>query len=418
MPIAPVLRFASSRLARAFRVAALAAAVAFAAALSAPFGAAAEEPIVAVDARIEVGDGETRLVFTLSESVAATALHTAGPDRAIVDLPLVNFQIAEAPAPDGLVAGFRYGVFAQGRSRVVVDLAGPARVARIESAASGADGAALLVIALAPVDRQAFDALAEQDSRKAIESAAAATPPVAVDDRPLIVIDPGHGGIDPGAVAAGGVAEKDIVLSFARALRDRLEEGGRYQVIMTRDEDVFVALGERVRIARAAQADLFVSVHADSISSAPEVRGLTVYAGSERASDTESQRLAERENRADAAGGVEEQVIEDGVADILMDLTRRETRGFSHGFARYLIDEMSGVARLNNNPFRQAGFRVLRAPDVPSVLIELGYLSSRQDMAMLLSEEWRVSTTQAMADAIARYFTTRFANRGVAPVSP
>lgn len=379
------------------------------------------EPVVAVSVRIEAGEDATLLVFKLSGPVAATALHTAGPDRAVIDLPYVNFQIAEAPEAGGLVARFRYGVFARDRSRIVIDLAQPARVSAIESVYREAEGAAFLTIALAPVERAAFDDLAAQDARRLLESAAAAraaAPTVADDDRPLIVIDPGHGGIDPGALAAGGVAEKDIVLAFSRALRDRLVEGGRYQVVMTRDEDVFVALGERVRIARQAQADLFLSVHADSISSAPQVRGLTVYTGSDRASDAASQLLAERENRADAVAGVEEQEIAEGVADILMDLTRRETRGFSHGFARYLVDEVSGVARLNNNPLRQAGFRVLRAPDVPSVLIELGYLSSRQDMDMLMSEEWREKTTRAMADAIGRYFTTRFANRGLAPVSP
>lgn len=387
----------------------------------APACAVGGEPVVAVSARVEAGPEGTLLVFKLSEPVAATALHTAGPDRAVIDLPYVNFQIAEAPEAGGLVARFRYGVFARDRSRIVIDLEQPARVSAIESVYREAEGAAFLTIALAPVDRAAFDDLAAQDARRLLESAAAAraaAPAVADDDRPLIVIDPGHGGIDPGALAGGGVAEKDIVLAFSRALRDRLVEGGRYQVVMTRDEDVFVALGERVRIARQAQADLFLSVHADSISSAPQVRGLTVYTGSDRASDAASQLLAERENRADAAAGVEEQEIAEGVADILMDLTRRETRGFSHGFARYLVDEVSGVARLNNNPLRQAGFRVLRAPDVPSVLIELGYLSSRQDMDMLMSEEWREKTTRAMADAIGRYFTTRFANRGVAPVSP
>ncbi|TVR09753.1 MAG: N-acetylmuramoyl-L-alanine amidase [Salinarimonadaceae bacterium] len=422
MPIAPTLPNAAGPWLSLCRLGAALLALVVATIVSAEIArAVGDTPVVAVSARIEAEADETRLVFKLSEPVAAAALHTAGPDRAIVDLPYVNFQIAESPEAGGLVSGFRYGVFARDRSRIVIDLASPARVASIESVYRESEGAAFLTIALAPVDRTAFDDLADQDARRLLESAAAArssAPSIADDDRPLIVIDPGHGGVDPGAVAAGGVTEKDIVLSFSLALRDRLEEGGRYQVVMTREKDVFVALGERVRIAREAQADLFVSVHADSISSAPQVRGLTVYTGSDRASDAASQQLAERENRADAAAGVEEQEIEEGVADILMDLTRRETRGFSHGFARYLVDEIADVARLNSNPLRQAGFRVLRAPDVPSVLIELGYLSSSQDIAMLMSEEWREETTTAMADAIGRYFTTRFANRGIAPVSP
>ena len=379
--------------------------------------------IVAIDVAIEADADETRLVFKLNGPLEGRALHTGSPERVIIDLPRVNFQLpADQARAAGLISHFRYGLFARERSRVVIDLAGPALATSLSSRERESDGAHFFTITLTPVDPEGFTQAVARDSQDLAETAARngaiAAQISELDDRPVIVIDPGHGGVDPGAVAPGGVLEKDLVLAFGLRLRERLEESGRYQVIMTRDEDVFVSLADRVRIAREARADLFISIHADSISSAPQVSGLTVYTGSEQASDAESARLAERENRADAAAGVEEERIDTGVGDILMDLTRRETRGFSHGFARYLVEEMESVARLNRNPLRQAGFRVLRAPDVPSVLVELGYLSSRRDIALLRSKEWRDKTTQSMAEAIGTYFTVRFANRGLAPVSP
>jgi N-acetylmuramoyl-L-alanine amidase len=379
---------------------------------------------VAISAEIDVESDRTSLVFTLSEDVEARGFVMGNPDRVIIDLPEVNFQIPpESIEIGGVVASYRFGLFAPGRSRIVIDLAGPARIAAIETSIRQSDRAALLTIALETVTQAAFQEAVERDSRAALESAMTTASlrdveAVPGDTRPVIVLDPGHGGIDPGAVGAGGVLEKDIVYAFATRLRERLEEGGRYRVILTRQGDAFVALGERVKIAQRAQADLFVSIHADSISSAPQVSGLTVYTGSERASDRESARLADRENQADAAAGVEDAQMPDEVADILHDLTQRETRGFSHGFAGRLVEELDGVARLNKNPHRQAGFRVLRAHDVPSVLLELGYLSSQRDIEQLMSQAWRDKATAAMADAIGRYFTTRFANRGVAPVSP
>jgi N-acetylmuramoyl-L-alanine amidase len=232
------------------------------------------------------------------------------------------------------------------------------------------------------------------------------------------MLDPGHGGVDPGAAAAGGMVEKDIVFAFAQKLKERLERDGRYRVLMTRDHDVFIPLGDRVRAARGARADLFVSIHADTISGSGDVRGLTVYTGSERASDADSARLADRENKADAVAGVDSGDTADEVSDILQDLTLRETRAFSHNVASRLVGELDGVARLNKNPHRQAGFRVLRAYDIPSVLVELGYLSSRQDFDLMMSEDWRGRATDAMASAVDRFFATRLANGAAAPVSP
>ncbi|QFU16355.1 N-acetylmuramoyl-L-alanine amidase [Microvirga thermotolerans] len=385
-------------------------------------GAQAAAGVVAADVALESDAGRTRFRITLSREVAVQTHVMERPDRLIVDLPEVTFHLPPESGrkPSGLVSSYRYGLFAPGRSRVVMDLAQPATVSAIRTEPGAFAGAVVLVIELTRTDRDTFRKAAALNA-----SAAQAQPgegggaaQAAQDRRPVIVIDPGHGGIDPGANALTGAYEKDIVLGFARSLKKQLEAKGLYRVVLTRDQDVFVSLGDRVRAARAARADLFISIHADSISGGQEVRGLTVYTGSERASDADSAQLADRENRADAAAGVDAGDGADEVSDILQDLTLRETRSFSHRFAGSLVGELVSVARLNKNPRREAGFRVLRAYDVPSVLVELGYLSSRQDLDLLMSEEWRGKATAAMAVAVDRFFATRLARQGAAAVLP
>ncbi len=238
-----------------------------------------------------------------------------------------------------------------------------------------------LVVSLARADRAAFlaaarSALAAQQA--AADSPAPAAGATAASDLPVVIIDPGHGGIDSGAMVHG-LVEKNIVFDFARELAEKLRASGHYKVVMTRDSDVFIALGDRVKIAREAGASLFVSIHADTISDAAGVSGATVYTCSEHASDAEAARTAEKENQSDAAAGVESKDEDDGVSDILFDLTRQETRTYSHVFAGTLVNYWQVAARLNKNPERSAGFRVLKAADVPSVLIELGYLSNAAD---------------------------------------
>jgi N-acetylmuramoyl-L-alanine amidase len=375
---------------------------------------------VAIAAEAKSDAGKTRLTFVLSAPVEARSFAIERPDRIIVDLPEVNFQLPAETGRrrEGLVSSYRYGLFAPGRSRIVVELSQPALVSSVEAATRPADGAALLTIELTKTDREAF--------RRAAKPELPAVPdPVSTgsvaskgeDRRPLIVLDAGHGGIDPGAVASSGAFEKDIVFAFAQRLKARLEHTGRYRIAMTRDQDAFVALDERVRMARAAKADLFISIHADSISAAPHIRGSTVYTGAERATDVESERLAERENKADAVGGVEARETASEVADILQDLTMRETRGFSHRFTKRLLGALDPVMPLSKKPHREARFLVLRAPDVPSVLVELGYLSSRKDIDLLTSEAWRERSAAAMTSAIDRYFGARVAGHG-APTSP
>jgi N-acetylmuramoyl-L-alanine amidase len=320
-----------------------------------------------------------------------------------------------------VVKAFRFGLVMRGRSRIVVDVTGPVRVTRA-FVLDPADGQpARLVVDMTPVDRDTFLRAAAIDNRLP----RLAEPPTphdgpaksAGDPRPVIVVDPGHGGIDTGTHAPSGEQEKSLVLAFATTLRDRLEKTGKYRVVMTRSDDTFVQLADRVRFARAQQAQLFISIHCDALArGGGAADGATVYTLSDKASDAEAQRLADAENRADIIAGVNLAEEPGDIADILIDLAQRETRTFSSAFARSVVNEFKNAARLHKNPLRSAGFRVLKAPDVPSVLIELGYVSNAADLKQLVSDQWRSRTSEAVTRAVHTYFTTRFA--GGSPARP
>ncbi len=368
---------------------------------------------VATDARLAGDDQRTRLIVDLSAPTPIKAFTLADPYRVVIDLPEVAFRLPETAGRQGrgLISAYRFGLLAPGRSRIVVDVKRPVAVDKA-FVLDPVDGQpARLVLDLTPTDRKAF--LQSMATREAAEPAATAstekTAQAAKDDRPLVVIDPGHGGVDPGAAGPEGAAEKDIVLAFGRALKAKLEAGGRRRVIMTRDDDSFVSLPDRVKLAQTAGAAVMISIHADTLADKSPVRGATVYTLSDKASDKDAERVAEKENRADMIAGVDLSEEPEEVAGILFDLTRRETRSFTTQFAKDLVRELRGAAKLNKNPLRSAGFRVLKAPDVPSVLLELGYLSSAEDAKLLTSDEWRDKATSAVADAVDRYFATRIA---------
>lgn len=366
----------------------------------------ANEFPVATDAKIEQAGEVVRLTMALSRPVEVSASVMAAPDRAIVELPSVNFQVQPGAARKGagFVSSFRYGLFTPERARIILDLAQPAVVAKAE-VRTVRGGFGELVVELKRATRAEFQAAAVRPESQPPELPAATVGKPQGETRQLIVIDPGHGGIDPGAVVAS-IAEKSVVLAFGLALKEQLEAGGRYRVIMTREDDTFVPLGQRVKIARSASADLFISIHADSLSQAQEVRGATIYTGSERATDAESARLAAKENQADAVAGLDAAEDVQDVAGILMDLAKRETRTFSSVFARNLVEKLGGSVKLHKVPLRSAGFRVLTAPDVPSVLIELGYMSSPKDAELLNSPSWRTQAVGAVQSAIDRYFAS------------
>lgn len=224
--------------------------------------------------------------------------------------------------------------------------------------------------------------------------------------RPMIIIDPGHGGVDPGAIGRSGTHEKDVTLAMSREVRRQLEQTGRFRVHLTRDEDVFIQLRERIAIARRQQADMFVSIHADSMGNGnPATRGASVYTLSENASDSEAAALAQRENRADIIAGVDLSRENRDVTSILIDLAQRETMNHSIVFARDLVKELGReIVLLPQNPHRFAGFAVLRSPDVPSVLIELGYLSNRDDEELLTRPQHRSKVAGGIVRAIEAYF--------------
>jgi N-acetylmuramoyl-L-alanine amidase len=331
----------------------------------------------------------------------------------------VSFQLPAGvgTAGRGLVKAFRYGLVMPGGSRIVFDLTGPAKITNsyVLEAANGQPPR--LVLELEQVDRANFVQQVVPELKPTIADATAAIPsgtavsakPAEPDSRPLIVIDPGHGGIDNGTQASGEM-EKSLVLSFGLALRDRIEQSGKYRVIMTRSDDTFIPLNDRVKLARSQAAALFVSIHADALPRHEgDAQGATIYTVSEKASDAEAERLAETENRADAIGGVNLSDEPTEVADILIDLAQRETKTFSNRFARLLMSEMKTSVRMHKNPLKSAGFRVLKAPDVPSVLVELGYVSNKGDLEHLVSENWRNKTVGSMVQAIDVFFAKRLA---------
>jgi len=369
---------------------------------------------VATDARLGGDEAQTRFVMDLSRKIDLRVFTLADPYRVIVDIPQVAFLLPPKAGEHGrgLIKAFRFGLVMQGGSRVVFDLTKPARVdkAFVVEAADGAP--ARLVLDLSATDRESFLRKVAIDDKVARSDAPPVIAPHADpgDARPLVVLDPGHGGIDTGTKAASGELEKDIVLDFAQRLRERIQKFGKYRVLMTRTDDTFVPLGDRVRIARDAGAVLFVSIHADSLPHAEgDAQGATVYTLSETATDSEAARLAEKENRADVIAGVDLKTEPADVAGILIDLAQRETKTFSLQLAHKLVGEMKSVTRLHKEPIKSAGFRVLRAPDVPSVLVELGYVSNKQDLQSLLSDNWRDHTADSIAQAIDGYFSTHLA---------
>jgi N-acetylmuramoyl-L-alanine amidase len=313
------------------------------------------------------------------------------------------------------VKAFRFGLMKKGGSRIVLDLTAPVRLDK-SFVLDPADGEpARMVLDLAAIDRPAFLREVAFDNRPRTDLGPAAKPAndgagATNDSRPVIVLDPGHGGIDEGAHAATGEAEKNVALEFALMLRDKLAQSGKYHVEMTRSDDTFIALTDRVQFARAHRAQLFISLHCDALARGEgDAQGATVYTLSDHASDAEAARLADAENRADIIAGVDLSSEPNEIADILIDLAQRETRSFTTHFARALVGDLKNAIRLHKQPLRSAGFRVLKAPDVPSVLIELGFVSNRADFKELMSETWRTRAADSITHAVNDYFSRRMA---------
>ncbi|QIE44770.1 N-acetylmuramoyl-L-alanine amidase [Pseudohalocynthiibacter aestuariivivens] len=347
-----------------------------------------------------------RINLALSQGVPYRVFTLEDPARVVLDFREVNWTdvIGDALNETDNVTDVRVGGFRPGWSRMVVDLAGPFALQNADMRVDEATGAAALRVVLKRVSDAEFSArsgLPAAPSWDVIpEGDGTVSRPARDPDAPLlIVLDPGHGGIDPGA-ESGAVVEKDLMLSFARQLKEVLVRGGGVEVMLTRDDDSFVSLERRVAIAHRAGADVFLSLHTDSLGEG-SARGATVYVLSADASDAASAALAERHNRADLLAGLDLTGTDDIVADILMDLARMETQPRADLLARALvlgIREMD--LPLNKRPLRSASFSVLKSPDIPSILLELGFISDGRDLDNLADPEWRNRMAIAISDGI------------------
>jgi N-acetylmuramoyl-L-alanine amidase len=385
-----------------------------------PFGleaSAESKPAVAKDARV-AGDRErTRFIADLSKKVDVHVFALGNPYRVIVDAPDVSFQMPDGIGKEkrGLVTAYRYGLFAPGKARIVIDVSGPFLIDKAFVLESRDAQPARLVIDLVPTDEQTFLAKLKEtkppQTASTVPSALAQAPSRPADAKPVVVLDPGHGGVDPGTSSAAGITEKEVVLNFARTLKAKLDATGRYEVILTRNDDTFLPLRSRVEFAQKKGAGLFLSIHADYFpKQTDKATGATVYTLSEQASDEEARALAAKENFSDALAGIELPSDSDEVlANILIDLAQRETQNRSVIFARSIVGELAAKGSLHTRKLRSAGFRVLKAPDIPSALLELGFLSNPDDEKRLTSEAWRDKTADAVAESIDVYFAKRIA---------
>jgi N-acetylmuramoyl-L-alanine amidase len=367
-----------------------------------PFGALAGRVALAGQATSATlaHEGGTTL-FTLTAAQAPDfSLFTLGtPPRVVIDLPGTAWSGGEMPPGAGLVRGIRVGLNRPGVTRVVLDLARPVAVGRAEVVAAGQGRA--LVVALSPAPEHVFLRQVATSAQPAAATTARPAPPPRV---PVVVIDPGHGGRDPGAIGPGRTQEKHITLSSALELRRALERQGRVKVVMTRTRDVFVPLPERVRAAQRANADLFVSLHADALDDR-SVRGASVYTLSERASDPLAERVARNENRADRFAGPDFAGVSPEAAQILISLVRRDALNGAARMARLTVSNLAQDVTMLPNSHRFAGFVVLKAPEVPSVLVEMGFISNRRDEALLRRPEHRRVVATALARAIDGWFS-------------
>ncbi|WP_306154971.1 N-acetylmuramoyl-L-alanine amidase [Roseovarius sp. MMSF_3281] len=347
--------------------------------------------------------------LALSQGVPYRVFTLDDPARLVMDFREVDWQGVSPEALDRSerALALRMGGFRPGWSRMVVDLDGPYRPQTVDLRVTPETGAAALEVVLQASDPEAFAAASGAPDMPgwALPSAgvkAERRPRQRGEDPLTVVIDPGHGGIDPGA-EAGGLAEKDLMLQFARELKEVLLRAGGMEVVLTRNDDTFVSLERRVAIAHQVQADIFLSLHADALSEG-RAHGATVYTLSDSASDAASAALAERHNRADMLAGVDLRGSDDVVADVLMDLARMETQPRAERLAKAVRLSLADYnLPLHSRPLRHAGFSVLKSPDIPSLLVELGFLSSKRDRANLRDGAWRARMADALRDAIAAW---------------
>ena len=359
------------------------------------------------------------LTLALSQGVPWRLFLLDDPRRLVLDFREIDWSGLDAAAlgSAAAISEIHFGQYRPGWSRMVLALSEPFSVDSAEMQINPESGAAVLDVSLTPVTAETFAdrAGAPRDPRWDLPE------PAAVPERPkakpdwaptVVVIDPGHGGIDPGA-EEGGEVEKDLMLGFARELRDILRRTGRFEVILTRDEDVFVSLERRISIAHEVGAEVFLSLHADVLTQG-HARGATVYTLSDDASDAASALLAQRHDRSDILAGVDLSGADDQVTDILLDLARLENQPRSKKLAQSIVAGMKESAgTVNRKPVRSAGFSVLKAADIPSVLIELGFMSSRKDLENLQDPNWRALMAAGIRDGLMAWLIEDKATRAL-----
>jgi len=360
---------------------------------------------VAGDMRV-IGDAaKTRFVVDLERSPEFIVRRLMNPYRLIVNMPEVEFTAQAKPNNGrGLIKDYRYGLMAPGKARIVLDLVGPVEIVNTFVLDPSPAEPARFVIDLVPTTAPEFEAaVAAETPGNDLVGAPRRSANRLAPDRPVVVIDAGHGGIDSGAIGKDGLLEKDLTLEFAIELARQLKLGGKIEPVLTRDSDTSLALEDRVDVAEQHKAALFISIHADSVKQ-DYVRGATIYTLSEDASDALAAAAADRENRSDVLAGFSLEDQPDEVADILVDFGLRDTRRQSVGFAKSLVASLDGSIPLNSHPWRRGAFVVLKVEGVPSVLFELGYLSNKEDEAMFRSGSWPGSEARNTARAIEAFF--------------
>ncbi len=389
----------------------------------ASIGSKVQGPLpMVMSARIGEHEDRTRLVIELSDPLNLRAFALANPDRVVIDMPEVSWRLGAPPRPSGFgpVKSYRYGLFRGGNSRMVIDLNSPVSVADPLVLPPSAGFGYRVVIDLFPTTRPKFDALAgwpadlkkrESDAEKLAALIAADQSPAAKNvGKKVIVLDPGHGGLDSGTIGVNGLMEKDLALAEALKLQRELKRRG-YVVYMTRDNDAFIPLRQRVAIARADRADLFIALHADSNPDSGTT-GTSIYTLNDGRSDREAAALARRENQSDVIAGVDLSGGNNPVAPILINLAQRDTRNKSSEFATHALKELGQVTDLlARSPHRSASLAVLVAPDVPAVLIELGYLSNSADADQMNTDSWRSRVAEAITNAVDAQFAPSSASQ-------
>lgn len=351
------------------------------------------------------GRDSVQIDLHLSQGVPYRVFTLDGPPRLVLDFQEVDWTglVAEELDQSELVKQAQFGAYVPGWSRMVLELAGPMGVEMAALDIDDVAGAAHLAVLLSPASPEAFAEVsgAPYDERWDLPEPEHIKRPVARgEDAPLVVVlDPGHGGIDPGA-EMGDVVEKELMLTFSRELREILLRSGGFQVVMTRETDNFVSLERRVSLAYQAGADVFLSLHADSLAEGL-AHGATVYVLSKEASDVASAKLAERHDRHELLSGVDLSGSDDEITDVLLDLARQETQPRTDALARDLVNGMTNTGGpMNRRPMRSAAFSVLKAADIPSVLIEIGFLSSPRDLQNLRNPEWRLAIAQGIRNGL------------------